>query len=308
MKGKASAKKRVGTAPSSSGLRPSSFANHPREPWPASGCKDIFVHVAYERLKGSMPGASLSQEEMAIHYVSAKKRLDGHAANAIIKAIWNKDVQALVVDALKDCLDDPIIVYPNPGFADPETLSLRGGSPGKTTNVLPATHAKILSKVIAGEVDDRIIQDSRVGRTNMTRFARFLWQPSFCGQVLDGRSYVIVEDMVTLGGTVAALASYIHKHGGRVVAVISLASDKGPLTTPLALRQNTRRRLNNVFSSGFSDFWREAIGHAGTCLTDREGAFLVEWKPEQGANGSGNKVPKIQLLRDRLARVREKGS
>lgn len=307
MRGAESAKKRESTRHPdlTSGTR--SFANHPREPWPRSGCQDILVHALYQKFKGLKPGARLPQDVMAAKYEAAKRRLDHNAANDLIKAIWNAQVVTRLVEAVNDTLDDPIIVYPNPGFADPESISLNGGEPGKTTNALPAVHARILSRILAGEVDDRIQQDSRVGRTDMNRFQRFVWQPSFSGPVLIGRSYIIVEDVVTLGGTVAALASYIHRHGGRVIAVASLASQNGPLTTPLALRNNTLRRLNRVFGSGFSDFWGEAIGHAGTCLTDGEGAFLVDWKPDQGASGARNEDSKIQRLRARLARVREKG-
>ncbi|WP_298841961.1 phosphoribosyltransferase [uncultured Salinicola sp.] len=279
---------------------------HQREPWPKSGCEYIFVNAKYEILNGKAGGARIPRKELMEKYIAAKRGLDHMAAADVVDAIIREDVVDRIVDAVWECGVAPIIVYPSPGFEDHD--SINGSGPSlKSMNALPAAYASYLQKTLGGEVDNRIHQKARVGRTGMSGMARFVWQPAFEGEVLPGKPYVVVEDMVTLGGTLACLTSYIHKNGGKVIAVTSLGSSKGLLTSPLALRDNTLSRLFRVYSERFSTFWMETIGHAGEHLTDEEGCFLADFAERWAATGPRFGDTQLQRLRNALVSVCEKG-
>ena len=56
---------------------------------------------------------------------------------------------------------------------------------------------------------------------------RLLHKPRFCGLINEGESYIIVDDIVTQGGTVSALRQYVLSKGGSVAAIVALAYSVG---------------------------------------------------------------------------------
>ena len=64
---------------------------------------------------------------------------------------------------------------------------------------------------------------STAPRKNMLAIQRLLHKPIFIGDVQKDKEYIIVDDIITQGGTVAALRDYILEKGGKVVAVVALA-------------------------------------------------------------------------------------
>jgi len=66
-----------------------------------------------------------------------------------------------------------------------------------------------------------------VPRKSLPAIARFLHKPVFKGRVRRGVDYVIVDDVITQGGTVAALREYVLENGGNIVAVVALAYSVG---------------------------------------------------------------------------------
>ena len=51
--------------------------------------------------------------------------------------------------------------------------------------------------------------------------------PGFFGKVLPGATYLLVDDVVTSGGSLLQLAAHIQSHGGTVAGAITLATVKG---------------------------------------------------------------------------------
>jgi len=54
--------------------------------------------------------------------------------------------------------------------------------------------------------------------------------PVFDGPVVAGASYVLIDDVVTSGGTIAAMRCLIEGRGGKVVAAMSLATSSNAQT------------------------------------------------------------------------------
>ena len=81
-------------------------------------------------------------------------------------------------------------------------------------------------------------------RRELPAILRLMYKPKFSGRIIRGVSYIIVDDVITQGGTVASLRHYVLKRGGTVLAVIALAFAIGSRAiTPI--RANILRILLN---------------------------------------------------------------
>ncbi|MCI1755362.1 MAG: phosphoribosyltransferase [Sphingobium sp.] len=83
-------------------------------------------------------------------------------------------------------------------------------------NAIPDAMAQVLGNelglpVIAGE----IVQTNKVGHTRAPAFQRLVTPATFEGQVQPGANYVLVDDHVGLGGTLANLRGHVEARGGR---------------------------------------------------------------------------------------------
>lgn len=261
------------------------------------------MHGDLRVLRGERDGLSITRSKAAALYERAKRHNDMEAAFTLVDAIYSEAAEERLIDKLITGGLAPIYVLPHPEFAEPDGDPGRAGHHGPT-NAIPFAFSARLKEAVGGEVDDQIVQSARVGRTDMNRFQRFLWQPSFRGEVRVDRPYVLVDDVFTLGGTFGALQSHIQSHGGTIVAVTTLAR-KGGASSPLALTGDTLRALHGAYGVDFGRFWKEVIGHEAECLSDAEGAFLVEWTEQHHAGRSRDE--RLHALRDRLLEVRDRG-
>jgi len=66
-----------------------------------------------------------------------------------------------------------------------------------------------------------------IKRKELSAMERLLYKPQFCGSISPGNDYIIVDDIVTQGGTVSALRQFILSNGGFVVAITALAYSIG---------------------------------------------------------------------------------
>ena len=62
-----------------------------------------------------------------------------------------------------------------------------------------------------------------VSRKVLNAIQRLMHKPVFTGYIRHDMEYIIVDDVITQGGTVAALREFVLVRGGRVVAVVALA-------------------------------------------------------------------------------------
>lgn len=93
-------------------------------------------------------------------------------------------------------------------------------------------------------------------RKNMTAIGRLAHKPVFYGSVPVGMDFILVDDIVTQGGTMAALRRYILSQGGRVLAVTALAYSVG--STILAPRQENIMKMNDKFGNELTRFLKAA--------------------------------------------------
>jgi hypothetical protein len=244
-----------------------------------------------------------------LDYRRAKEHGGYDAADRIVRACMDAAEPVIdhMVDVVFPLMEEGrrlISVVPHPPFDDwkGDGVGLVGRL--RVKNALPLQYRARLAEVLGMDIDTEIVQRARVGRTKLDRFPRFLWQPSYTGSVNPAAAYVLVDDVFTVGGTLAALRAHILAGGGTVALMTTLAHGKGR-AQPLALGAQTCDELLALFGANFGSFWKREIGHDADCLTEAEGRFLVRWAREEGSSQRGE--PLLQRLRDRLFEAAAKG-
>lgn len=280
------------------------IVNHPRSPWPVAGCDVALVHGRLAVLKGTEEGSQLPKAKVAAAYAAAKVNNDMDAAFTLVNMLYRDAIEERIVDRIIESGIAPIYVRPYPAFDDDNVIDCNAGIDPGPRNAIPYAYAARLQAALGGELDASIVQAARVGRTKLNRFQRFLWQPSFVGPVRTDRPYVLVDDAFAIGGTLAALYAYITSNGGTVASVTTLAHSTGRCV-PFALTTPTCRTMYATYGNELAHFWKEVIGHEADCLTESEGAFLVEWAGEHHADRSRHE--RILALRNRLLEARNRG-
>ena len=144
---------------------------------------------------------------------------------------------------------------------------------GMGFNRIPAAFAELLSERLSLEVETRIIQANVVNHTGASGWERMARPAMFEGDVIGGRNYLLVDDFVGQGGTLANLRGFILHHGGRVVGAITLTG-RGD-SAKLALTSETLESLRSKHGRQTEIWWTETFGHDFSCLTESEGRYLL---------------------------------
>lgn len=217
------------------------------------------------------------------------QKLMGHPDHALAKAGDEVAAQRIVDDLIKP---DRILKlaqdYPEAKLVPVHAEEASG------RNRIPAAYAQTVSDITGLELEDQIVSVSRSHHTGKDSLTRFMSRAIFEGEIEPGQEYILVDDMLTMGGTFSELRHYIENKGGKVVAATSLGYSRwGPV---LGLRRSTLDSLIERFGrENLTDFIREH-GIAGTpeALSDGEGRYLLSFKS-------------LDTLRDRIAKAGPEG-
>lgn len=230
---------------------------HPtRAPWDA--LPDVLIHSAIPVVKGH------------VDYAAAKA---GDADAAL----------RLVVDTI----------------SDPAVEALRNLCPGSTpilapvhalestgVNAIPLALAEEISRRLGWPVGFTIVQTNLVGHTGASGFGRLARQAVFAGDVERDRDYVLVDDFIGQGGTLANLRGHLVRRGARVVGATVLT---GKLhSAKLTLSSSTLDELRRKHGPELEDWWRDRFGHGFDGLTESEARYLA-------------RTPDADRVRDRVA-------
>ncbi len=203
-----------------------------------------------------------------VHTTVAQR--DGHSGYASAKA---GDPDAALTLAI-DLLDGAGIEVLRSAIAGRPALLLPVIADETTGfNAIPDGMAQVLGRhldlpVIAGE----IVQTNKVGHTRAPAFQRLVTPAMFDGQVHQGAAYVLVDDHVGLGGTLANLRGYVEARGGFVIAITTLTESRD--AKRISLRPETRDMLRDRHGEELDQLWRAQFGHGIDCLTKVEAVQL----------------------------------
>ena len=142
------------------------------------------------------------------------------------------------------------------------------------------------------DVELGIIQGDKVGRTGTGADHRLAFNPMFEGDVKQGGKYLIVDDTLTMGGTIASLRGYVENRGGKVIGAFVMTAHEGALDLPV--RASMLAAIENKHGPLMHQFWQETFGYGIDKLTQGEAGHLKSAKT-------------IDEIRERIAAARHEG-
>jgi hypothetical protein len=234
-----------------------------RFPWPAD-FPEVVVHTSVARRDGHPD------------YAAAKSGTQDAAARLACALL-----SSTAVEQIRDLLhaERPVIVP----VRAVETTGI---------NLIPHAMAHEMGQQIGLAVAGNIVQTNTVGHTRASGFHRLSFQPTFAGVVLPGCTYLLVDDHVGLGGTLANLRGHIEGEGGRVVLTTTLSASRR--SEVLALRAETLHALGAKHGEPLERYWQEHFGFGLHALTEAEAGYLL-------------RTPSFDAVRDRMAEAGEQG-
>ena len=226
-----------------------------RLPWPAD-FPDVVVHTTVALRDGHPGYGSAKAGDPDAALTLAVDLLDGAAIETLRSAIASRPALLL-----------PVIADETTGF-----------------NAIPDAMAQVLGRdlnlpVIVGE----IVQTNKVGHTRAPAFQRLVTPAMFDGEVQQGTAYVLVDDHVGLGGTLANLRGYVEARGGSVIAITTLTESRD--AKRISLRPETRDMLWQRHGEELDQLWQAQFGHGIDCLTEVEALQLCRQQSVVGIEG-----------------------
>lgn len=215
-----------------------------RVPW-GQHFPDVIVHTAL-KVRDEHPD-----------YPAAKSG-DAEAALRLAEDLLDPDRVQQIADLVEN---QPVTLLPV--IAD-ETLGF---------NAIPDAMAQIIGQrlnldVLAGE----IVQINKVGHTRAPAFQRLVTPAMFDGHVAPHAIYLLVDDHVGLGGTLANLRGFVEDRGGTAIGITTLTESRDAHV--ISLRQETLNLLYAKHGQDLDLLWRQQIGHGLDCLTEVEAQIL----------------------------------
>lgn len=202
------------------------------------------------------------------NYWAAKKHGDYLAAQSIVDDLLSNEALMNLENIIG--AEKPIIVAPSLTKNDP-------------TNVIPIWFAHNIAYQMGLQVCQEIYQNDRAHRTGRSGFYRLANEPSFNGKVIEGQSYLITDDVLSLGGTAASLRNFIEANGGTVIGFCILADSNperirtrqiGPQVYDLRATSEQLESLRKKHGKATERFMERNCGFGFGALTRHEASFL----------------------------------
>jgi hypoxanthine-guanine phosphoribosyltransferase len=157
-------------------------------------------------------------------------------------------------------------------------------------NRIPTVLAELLAERLKLPVEASIVQINRVGHTGASGYRRLAFPALFDGHVEPGSSYVLIDDFVGQGGTLANFRGFIESQGGSAVLAVTLTGK--PYSAKLSLSEDTLQRLRETHGSALEEWWEETFGYGFDLLTESEARYLT-------------RADNAQLIPDRILAARQ---
>jgi len=140
-------------------------------------------------------------------------------------------------------------------------------------NRIPAAFGELLAHRLGLEVFEDIVQANVVSHTHASGWGRIARPPVFEGPVHSGRDYLLVDDFIGQGGTLANLRGLLESGGGRVSGAVTLTGRD--YSAKLALNPETLRFLREKHGPDLENWWDKTFGYAFDRLTESEARYLL---------------------------------
>ena len=235
----------------------------PRTPW--NQFPDVLIHASESTVK-KHPA-----------YEAAKSGDDVSATHLVLTCLNLAQVVAL----------NQLVAGKQPTLVSAHAMERHG------VNAIPEVFADELGRLLSWPVDTGIVQTNVVSHTGANGFWRLARQAEFDGTVQAGCDYVLVDDCVGMGGTLANLKGHIDTLGGNVLAAVALTGK-----THSAKLAPTPERLNELrkrHGTEFENWWIGHFAHSFDALTESEARYLA-------------RTETADTIRDRIAEAEQTGN
>jgi hypothetical protein len=160
-------------------------------------------------------------------------------------------------------------------------------------NRIPEMFAEYIGDNTGFDVNDSIVQTNKVHRTGSDEWYRFAFRPSFDGEVKANRTYILVDDVFTQGGSFNELRLFIERNGGKVVQAAALSI--GGYGDKIAPEPDLTKSLIDKFGKNKINLFLKEID-----LYD--GNYKPLTNPETFVLG---RAPSLDFARDRIFEARQ---
>ena len=160
-------------------------------------------------------------------------------------------------------------------------------------NAIPEALANVLGGMLGWPVNPDIVQTNVVGHTGSDGFHRLANQAAFTGTVVAGERYVLVDDFIGQGGTLANLRGYVEASGGWVIGATALTGKH--YSAILRLHPDQLSALRAKHGKDLENWWLDRFGHAFDSLTQSEARYLERTKD---ADTVRNRIVAAEQKRD----------
>ncbi|HEY0125293.1 MAG TPA: phosphoribosyltransferase [Rhizobium sp.] len=205
------------------------------------------------------------------------------------------------MDASLDLLDDLVIKDTITKLRELEEkcgakpkLIAPAAQPSDSNNVLAIGYANWLGHELDWDVEDGVFQIKDFSKDKLNGWVRIAHRSTFYGEIDKTSPYVIVDDVITLGGTLADLRSFILGKGGRVIGMSTIASKDGS-DVQIRLDNDNQTKLEKSYGSDLAKFCHELLGF------DHKGFTGAEADRVLGCSGYVD-------LRKKIVRGRDEGN
>lgn len=210
---------------------------------------------------GEFPDATIhaSESDVKRHpaYHQAKAG-DAEAAERLVLATLSYDVLLHLKHAYGHLA--PVLL---PVHAD-ESLGI---------NAIPIAMAHIFANVLEWDIETDVVQANIVSHTGADGFTRLRNQAIFEGAIGSGVNYVLIDDFLGQGGTIANLRGYVIAQGRQVLAVSVLTGkDYSARLAPANDKLVELRRKHGAIEF----WWKRRFGFGFECLTASEVRYLIQ--------------------------------
>ena len=179
------------------------------------------------------------------------------------------------------------VAQTNPILASAHAIERHG------VNAIPEALCGLLAAEFGCRHESLLVQANVVGHTRADGFARLARQPLFAGPVVAGGAYLLVDDFIGMGGTLANLRGYVLSKGAGCVGAIVLTGQ--PRSATLALSVASLATLRGTHGPDLEHWWQQRFGHAFDCLAESEARYL-------------SRTPDADRVRDRIVAAQQAGN
>jgi adenine/guanine phosphoribosyltransferase-like PRPP-binding protein len=193
--------------------------------------------------------------DVVIHYVTAKSG-DADAADKLASVFITPSILERLVDLV--------------GSGKPHLLAVTALET-ISVNAIARVLAIRLGQQLDLPIAKGIIQVNRVSHTGSDGYHRLALPALFDG-VIEAQGYVMVDDFIGQGGTLANLKGYVESAGAKVLGATVLTGKA--YSAKLRLSEETLQMLRAKYGNELEQWWLATFGYGFERLTESEARYL----------------------------------